>query len=1658
MKPTTVLVVLALLVGGCGTDGIKATKAETHDVVEPGPRVEKTPSTRAESSVRQEARYVNRRGLDLDVPRDRLGPGGAALWVDAGDGWTLHGKHEGRPAAVTFNAPADGRYAFYVGAVGQAGDAGSGPDAGTKPDYLYWVDTAPPAVEVLGPNGNEVFAERSPTQVSWMCEDPNLEERPISLWVSTDGGLNWIEEEKGLPNTGRYYWTTPTSSSETCRIKIVARDRAGNCGEDASDKAFAIDALAPDVRLIGPTSSTSIPVDVAYRANDLGGSGLRRVTLFVTRDGGRSWDQVGEDADLASPYALTTLDGALGLWIVAEDGVGNASPMPAPGLSPMMSLAVDTTPPQVTLLSPKAGTYQGGQRLEVQWSARDNLDLPVECATLYFSDDDGVNWKLVGDRIANSGAHSWLVPSASAKKARVKLSVRDVLGNVREVASEPFAIDNNVPEAFILGPARSRDNVVALQYDIRGRGSAPIESVVLWWRTKGGVEWSRYGEDPDGATPMSFLKNDGEYDLYMTCATRVGAQSDIRQKPPAPLTAPHLTLAIDATPPGLTLRSFDAGGSVRAGEVRDIAWDFNEAHPRPDGLKIEHSSDGANWDSIAVAVNPQDQKYSWAVPRLTGRVHYIRLTCVDGFDNSTTVMTSRPFYVDLHPPIVRVNKLPPERVRVRRVPVNVEGGDDVSGIDHIEAWGRIKGQSAGYERRASMASSAGDLAIELPTDGQWEIAIVAFDRVNQPSRDLYAKTEPDFTITVDTVPPRVELTRLTAPNGKPVYVNDLYELLWKAEDQMTPADGLRARVEYSADGGLTWVIAAENVRGDKFPADGFLQPGQKYRVRVNVMDEVGNAGHDESTDFDVDTLPAMAMRLSGIEAGATLIAGASADLSWVAVHGTVRGATVRISRDGGVTWDPVASAAGDKYRLTLPATPGLYSVNVAAVDRFGKEILSNTISFNVDHPPVRAIAAELVKSPGHGESFEPGEEVRAKWSIGDVGEPYVELLVEVQTPGRNWEAAQRLSPTDRIYTYVLPEALGLYQIRVRGRDGLGRTTLSNALSVPVPDPARAMVDMAISPTKATYDAGSRVCVVWSPAKAGVGDAWLEISSDNVEWKADRKAEPGSFFYMLPEKIGKYWLRLGYTDKGGKTWQTPAVAVAVSTPTAPMIGFAIDAENREVVPPGTAVSMKWSGDTGRLRKLWIQIGTDDGWRDVREVAPLDLGAQFAAPSSGGSYRVRLRWEDAVGRPGFTSREARMRVAGELRSIVGKMLTVNAPAGGVGRVEVKPEGFGVEADSVRVEIREDKGTDPVEAPAARLRDGVVTFGAPALAGKYWVRVYGGERQTRGRTGELPMTVVTPGAGEIAPSVKLETMRGGQVYLGGSSQIVVVKVAGPVEREDVALDFTEDSGRSWRRLAEEQLVRIGSGINVKLPRVTAGTCRLRAAWAMRPEVCDASAADFGIDATPPGARIRPMATEQRSAPVKVEAELRPSLTPIDRVKLHYSINGGKSWMFAETFKAGEAISFSPPAGGVYDLYVQAISAVELTNGEPKSGTPAHATFTFRPDGAEAGALSVRLARAVPSVLKGGARCDIEWVGFNAEEAKVDVDLYVDGERVAAIAEGQPGSGSCTWVVPARDIPNCEIRVRINRGTAEAWDRSAGFSVDVTAPDIEGIDVNDE
>lgn len=1143
-----------------------------------------------------------RRLVAVPLEKSKLGgASGAELWStpDRGKTWANQGAVDLSKPSAGFLAPSDGPYGFLLVPLGADGARAYTPKPGDAPGYAVLVDTAAPAVEVLSPNGGEVFGARRTTVVKWAAQDQSLAPGGVSIELSAGGTEDWVPVAKDLPNTGSYHWDLGASSGENFRLRVSVRDLAGNVGADASDKPFAIDGLAPDFRITGPAAATAVPVAVEYTAVDLGGSGLKKAVLWVTKDGGATWAPHAEDEDLRSPVPFQDLDGVYGLRLAGEDRVGNVLAPPRPGTPPQVFLRLDRTRPELKLLSPAGGGLIGGVPLEIRWIAKDNLETAANPVTIRFSDDAGKTWKPVAAGLKNDGLYVWTPPKTVAEDCRLRIEVTDLAGNTGEAVSGRIAIDDRIPEARATGPDRSNSHQVQVGYEIRNRGSAVLSQVTLWYRPDGAKEWTKYADDPDLQSPILFAKADGAYALAVTCATEQALKAGVAQKPPAADAEPQLGLIIDATPPQIVMESFAGGGFHAAQASLEVLWKMVEPHPDPRGLQIHHSSDGgATWVQVAGQVDPTLGKYRWVVPPEPGARHKLRLSVHDRFGNRAEAASEKPFTIDSDLPTVLLTDKPAPTGRSNRVSVKYKAYDATSGIDRVQLHGRLLGQElSSYTVLQEKRTPEGTFDAELPKEGTWALVVTAVDGAGFTSSVMERTPKPDFTVTVDLVKPQIEIKSAALPSGAKTFISPSWEVEWKASDNASPSDRMGIRVEHSQDGGKTWFVAIpRHPNTGKADLRAELLPGKRYRLRLTASDEAGNEGEATTSDFDPGEIPPPGLVLRGIEEGRQYPLSSQVTVLWMSPDKTLREAVLEISVDGGRTWTTTSRMSTPSMRITLPPKEGRYHVRAVARDVVNRPISSNYISFDM------IAGVEPVRIVTHA-SVPPGKLAPVVIEPKHILRISKDLRMELSIDGQEWKKLGDVR--DSSPSFLAPVQPGEYRLRVVVTTNDGKEYDSNHARFTV---AAGGLQLLTFRGGEVYESGSSR-IIHLKTDAEHSQVRVEISTDSGRegtWRdvplSDLKVDTAGIFWRIPERASDAArLRVSVKDAQGKLLQDQSekdftirlrgAAPGPETPQRPppAEGVRFESALPAVVKGGAIHTLRWSSADPAAKVRILLVG-------------------------------------------------------------------------------------------------------------------------------------------------------------------------------------------------------------------------------------------------------------------------------------------------------------------------------------------------------------------------------------------------------------------------------------------------------------------------------------
>ena len=182
-----------------------------------------------------------------------------------------------------------------------------------------------------------------------------------------------------------------------------------------------------------PRMINSKVLELEYDVKLVGPSGITRVELWGTRDGGQTWQSFAVDDDNESPLrTMVREDGLYGFRVVVRNGAGHGAAPPQSGELPDIWVGVDTTKPTARIISAEQDGGLGADKLAVTWEASDGLlaDRPI---SLSFAETPTGPWTTIVAGLENSGRYVWQLDARVPHQIHLRMEVRDEAGNLEQV-------------------------------------------------------------------------------------------------------------------------------------------------------------------------------------------------------------------------------------------------------------------------------------------------------------------------------------------------------------------------------------------------------------------------------------------------------------------------------------------------------------------------------------------------------------------------------------------------------------------------------------------------------------------------------------------------------------------------------------------------------------------------------------------------------------------------------------------------------------------------------------------------------------------------------------------------------------------------------------------------------------------------------------------------------------------------------------------------------------------------------------------------------------------------------------------------------------------------------------------------------------------------
>lgn len=411
---------------------------------------------------------------------------------DRGATWHLYGRVAPAQGHFVFRAGGDGEYWFMVRTLDRAGRLR--PQGPERPDLRVVVDTTPPRLHLEAGQ-----ADAGRITARWQVADAHLNPSTLKLQYRTAASQPWrtvaTRPEGAAPSagvrTGEASWLVSSATGQV-EIRAEAVDLAGNPA--VSQTLAALSSLrparpaatwastqtaqpgmvdiqiqptpgrqngpgqevAPAVTMVGlppgvrPRILNTRVFELDYAVDAVGPSGIARVEVWGTRDGGRTWASFGVDEDRESPILVTAEEeGIYGFCVCVQNGVGLGGGPPPSGQPPDIWIGVDLTKPAVRLVDAEQGTGPQAGQLLLRWEATD-WALAAQPASLFYSANPVGPWTPIVSGLERAGEYPWTVASDVPERLYLRVEARDEAGNLGIYETpQPIVLDRLRPSVHI---------------------------------------------------------------------------------------------------------------------------------------------------------------------------------------------------------------------------------------------------------------------------------------------------------------------------------------------------------------------------------------------------------------------------------------------------------------------------------------------------------------------------------------------------------------------------------------------------------------------------------------------------------------------------------------------------------------------------------------------------------------------------------------------------------------------------------------------------------------------------------------------------------------------------------------------------------------------------------------------------------------------------------------------------------------------------------------------------------------------------------------------------------------------------------------------------------------------------------------------------------
>ena len=893
---------------------------------------------------------------------------------------------------------------------------------------------------------------------------------------SSDSGTTWTTFADGTSAT-----TSATVTGLTNGTAYTFRIRAINsAGTSASSSAST--AVTPKAVTSAPTSVTgtfgNAQVALSWTAPSTdNGSAITDYTIQYSSNAGTSWSTFSHTASTSTSVTVTGLTNGTSYTfkVAAVNGAGTSA------YSTVSSAVVPATIPS-TASAPSVTA--GDTQVAVSWSAPTANGCSITDYVVEYSSDNGTTWTAFA-HTASSATSITVTGLTNNTAYKFHVAAVNCAGTATFSTASASATPNPVPSQTtgLTVSTNGQSNQLVLTWTAPSGNGSAVSDYIIEYSTDGGTTWLTYADGTSSATTATLtgLTNGASYTFRVSAVNGIGAGS--ASTATTSVTAIALPGAIASAPtatasPGQIVLSWSAPSSNGGSAITDYLIQYS-------------TNGGTSWQTWAHTASTATTATLTGLTAGSSYTFKISATNALGNGTASTASTAAIAQAATAPsavaqPTATLGANPGEVVLSWSAPA--ANGSAIT--DYVVQYSTDGGNTwITFNDGTSTATSATITGLTLGTNYQFKVTAV--NSIGSSTASTSSSSTPVIAVpsTLASAP------SVTSTPGQVV-------LTWSAPSSTGGSAITDYLIEYSTDGGATWVTYADGTSTATSATLTGLTSNASYSFRVSAINAAGTATASTAST----TVTAQASTAPSAITQVTATAGTNPGdvvLSWTAPAANGSAITdyvVQYSPDGGVTWLTFADGTSTSTTATLTGlTIGTtYSFRVTAVNSQG----TGAAPSSAPSLPVITVPNRLTYAPNAVAS--PGE-VTVTWSAptNTGGSAITDYLIELTSNGgQTWVTYTHTPSAATSVTVTGLTANSTYSFRISPINAAGTGPVST-VAIPVVAQAATAPAAVGTPTATAGSNPGDVVLTWTaPAANGsaITDYVIEYSPDGgVTW-------------------------------------------------------------------------------------------------------------------------------------------------------------------------------------------------------------------------------------------------------------------------------------------------------------------------------------------------------------------------------------------------------------------------------------------------------------------------------------------------------------------------------------------------------------------------------